>query len=117
MLVYIFRLEAYVSTERDVVSKTNAEFVSLSVTNLTEVVTELTNVCNEAHLVAKTVSDTRLETKLPSVTIVFDTAVVDVLVSETTVNEESEVTRLNELVTNVWVEDESVSVCISKSTN
>ena len=110
MSVYIFRLEAYVSTERDVVSKTNAELVSLHVANLTEVVTELTNVCNEAHLVADTIRDTWLETKFPSVTIVFNATDVNVLVSETTVNEESEVTRLNELVTNVWVQDKGVFV-------
>ena len=50
MIVYIFRLEAYVSTERDVVSKTNAELVSLNVANLTEVVTEVDHGVRDVEL-------------------------------------------------------------------
>lgn len=69
--------------------------------------------CYEAHLVSEVVRDTWLEAESPLVGIVINMAVVNHCVRETTVNEESEVTSLSELVTNVRIDSESVAVEIS----
>lgn len=112
MSVYIFRLEAYVSTERDVVADTHVECVALCVTALVERITEVTNVCYEAHLVSEAVSDTWLETDSPLVTVIVNTAVMNHCVRETTINKESEITSVSELVANVRIDSESIAVYI-----
>ena len=68
--------------------------------------------CNEAYLLAESVRDTWLDSNLPCVSAVVITADVSVYIRETTVSEEREITSLSESVTEVWVQNECVSVAI-----
>ncbi len=113
VLVRMIRLEVYVSTESDVVAAyTQIEAVLLVDVILCERVSDAANVCNEANLLADSVRDTGLDSNLPQVSAVLITAYVSVYIRETTVSEEREVTSLGESVTNVGVQNESVSVVI-----
>mgnify|MGYP006055624609 CR=1 FL=1 len=113
MIVYIFRLEVYVSTESDVVAAhAKVETVSLGFVVLGERVGDAANVCNKANLLADSVRDTGLDSNLPCVNAVLIATNMTVHVRETAIGKEREVTSLCESVTNIRVQDECVSIVV-----
>ena len=68
--------------------------------------------CNKAYLLANSVRDAGLDGNLPSVDAVLVATNMTVHVGETAIGEEREVTSLCESVTNVWVQNECVSIVI-----
>src|SRR5574344_1764901 len=102
-------LEVYVSTDREISTiYTHVETVGLNVTLLAKLVREVTYVSNKANLVVESVREAWLDADFPLVEVVFHATGVSVLVCETAVHKESEVTSACELVTEVRSEERRV---------
>ena len=120
----LYVLEVVVSTEADSVPNTDVEstLINLSVNILCLarpiVVREITDVSDEANLWRYCVCDTRVDTNTERVDVIYifrETAYVNKTVAKTTVSECSEVTSLEECVTNVRIYSKRVSHNLSTS--
>ena len=111
-----YELEVVVHTEANFAAKVEAERLSALVITLKflVLVTEETKVSNEAQLVIQVDSNTRLQTKLPNIVLHFTP--LDVLVTETTIDEDVHHVELHSSVTNIWRNSESLNLVIVSNT-